>query len=634
MKTITLLLFIFGCSILYLVAEEEDTPIPAWKQKFPARLYINEICIRPEKDGYPRWLEFWNHTDKDINLKGYKIRTLEEELIIGNDFVIGSENLGLVLIYDGATASDEFENRLPDTCPKYHFFQKKIFPYGYLSKNPIERSAENADNFIIFSSAAGELYLVAFWGWSFPVKFQELIKAAVEKNIDAVASDMFGKVNIYPGCSMLLESSDRFKLLTRGTSTPGRFYPKEIIAPIVESSFAFFPPTIDPLSLDLPEEISQEKEDKTLAAGKIVLKVKEVGLNLSVDLNNGWDKIRFELAYDNEFKMPVLSDEKKKKCLFYYPSSRFDIQFSFEDYLYLVGEKLYYYVERQNINGTIVRSEIGSAIVPFVNISHASSIGNTLSLEDIPKSHNEINHLDDVEHLKKVNALVSKLKTVVNAIGVFDVYRFHETVEKSEKMGHLKELKISPDLSSVYMHIYLHNFQCLKQNPSNSLVNCGGNTDDLYKILTPVRDFSFLRGFENLRLDLSENDVPAMGGLELVLKELNKYCKPKGLKLEVAQLKDISALKGSTVEELNLSFNYYLKEISPLSGAPNLKRLNIEKLARRDKIDLSPLATCPKLEVLKFTPDGCENVSALKNIPTLKEINGESAEEFFKRNGL
>jgi len=516
-----------------------------------------------------------------------------------------------------------------------NIFNQDVFPFSFVSEDPWVSSRERIENILILSDVTGKIRQLVYWGWDIGFKdWRDKIKFAMDNNISSSLGNMIGKINIYPGCSMLLTDYDCFKLLTRGTSTPGRFYPKEIIAPIVEASFAFFPPMVDPLSLNLPEGGSREKEDNTLAAGKIVLNVKEIGLNLSIDSKNGWDEIHFDLAYDDKFKKPVLKEDKKKKCRFYYPFSYFEINFSFEDYLYLIGKKLYYYVERQNKNGTIVRSEIGSAIVPFVEINHASSIGNTLSLEDIPNSVCEINHLDDVEYLKKVNVLVSRLKTVVNAIGVFNTYRFHETLDKGGKMGHLKELKISPDLSSVYMHIYLHNFQCLKQNPSTNLVNCGGNTNDLYKILTPVKDFSFLKGFENLRLDLSENDIPAMGGLELVLKELNKYCKPKGLKLELTRLEDISALKGISVEELNISFNYDLKDISPLSGAPNLKMLNIEKVARREKIDLSPLASCPKLEVLKFSPEGCENISALKKIPTLKEINGESAEDFFKRNGL
>ncbi len=269
----------------------------------------------------------------------------------------------------------------------------------------------------------------------------------------------------------------------------------------------------------------------------------------------------------------------------------------------------------------------------FADWSFAESNFGGLTLCDISKSACEINHLDDAEYLKKVNVLVSRLKNVVNAIGVFDVYSFRETLEKGGKMGHLKKLKISPDLSSVYMHIYLHNFRCLRQNPADSLTH-HGSTNDFYKVLTPVRDFSFLRGFKNLRLDLSENDIPAMGGLGLVLRELNKYCKPKGLKLADTQLKDISALKGSTVEELDIRYNYYLNDISPLAGMPNLKQLNIEKLARREKIDMSPLASCPKLEVLKFTPEGCKNIEALKKIPSLRTINGEPAEEFFKNKGL
>jgi len=519
------------------------------------------------------------------------------------------------------------KKKLPPKCPIIRFLGKRTFSnYEYVDK--FERRGEPVNNKVFLYDISNKLVSTAIWGI-----YDDDYLIAKKENI-ASPLGYLGKSDVYLGCSMLLTKYDAFELLTRGTSTPGRFYPSTLMhLPTIEVCFKQPPLPVYWNFADPSERMLTGVDMDDCLAG-LYLYVDPAGYNQGIDSRNGWVGTVYELSYDEGFKRPVLKDPSRFKFE-WRTGWYFYIDFSFEDTLYLSGKRLYCRVGRKHTGGNILWSEIKS----FVMCSSAKegfsgcSLGGS-ALHTIPNSVCEINHLDDVEYLKKVNALVSRLKTVVNAIGVFNTYRFHETLDKGGKMGHLKELKISPDLSSVYMHIYLHNFQCLKQNPSTNLVNCGGNTNDLYKILTPVKDFSFLKGFENLRLDLSENDIPAMGGLELVLKELNKYCKPKGLKLELTRLEDISALKGISVEKLNISFNYDLKDISPLSGAPNLKMLNIEKVARREKIDLSPLASCPKLEVLKFSPEGCENISALKKIPTLKEINGESAEDFFKRNGL
>ena len=642
MKNLLLLIIVlFGFCVF-----SDDSPSEA-KLKFPRRLYINEICIRPEKDGYPNWIELWNHTDKEINLKGWSFETKRGKFKINDDFIIPSEKLGLILLYLSGEKSEEFEAKLPRECPIIRFFRNNALvdylygkeytdDYANYSDFVKERLTEArkagiefVNNRVFLFDTNNELVATAIWG-----VLDNNYSFAYSKKLDAVYVSELIKLYLHPGFTMWLISKDRYISLQFGTSTPGAFYPKRFKIPIeVEVSYRSSLPTPSYLMNYPPNYKSDHKPDvdpfNTRKAFSGVLYfhcIGGTGGNYFGDGTMGWELTPVcEICYDNESKTQLLRDTSLID--YYWVNDSFSLSLSFEDCLYLAGKKLSCRVGRKNINGEIVWSQPKSFVIPKIEEMD-------LNINTISGSISQINHLDDVEYLKKVNALVSRLKTVVNAIGVFNTYRFHETLDKGGKMGHLKELKISPDLSSVYMHIYLHNFQCLKQNPSTNLVNCGGNTNDLYKILTPVKDFSFLKGFENLRLDLSENDIPAMGGLELVLKELNKYCKPKGLKLELTRLEDISALKGISVEKLNISFNYDLKDISPLSGAPNLKMLNIEKVARREKIDLSPLASCPKLEVLKFSPEGCENISALKKIPTLKEINGESAEDFFKRNGL
>jgi len=109
-----LLLFIIVLFGFYVFSD--DSP-PEWKLKFPRRLYINEICIRPEKDGYPNWIELWNHTDKEINLKGWSFETKEAKFKIEEDFVIFPEKLGLILLYEKGERSEEFEKKTATEMP-------------------------------------------------------------------------------------------------------------------------------------------------------------------------------------------------------------------------------------------------------------------------------------------------------------------------------------------------------------------------------------------------------------------------------------------------------------------------------------------------------------------------------------
>lgn len=265
-----------------------------------------------------------------------------------------------------------------------------------------------------------------------------------------------------------------------------------------------------------------------------------------------------------------------------------------------------------------------------LRLQDRTGIERGISLSSIPDSKNEIFHQDDTEHLRKVNDMVKKITRVVKAIGVYSETDFNN----KKPTGHLADLRFGKNLDGVYMRMLLHNFKCLKRIPRDRLIL---RTEEYFERLLPANDFSFLRGFDKLSLDLRDNDMPSLGGLSLVIKELAKHSKPRRLGLRNTSLEDLSPLLILDLEELDISDNTQsVIDLSPLAKMRSMKLLNIENLAKGklESIDLSPLADCEALEEIKLTPGKCRNLQVLRKLPNLKTVNGLPVADFLRNNGI
>jgi serine/threonine protein kinase len=105
----------------------------------------------------------------------------------------------------------------------------------------------------------------------------------------------------------------------------------------------------------------------------------------------------------------------------------------------------------------------------------------------------------------------------------------------------------------------------------------------------------------------------------------------KSLSLRSCTLADLGFLEASRIEVLDLSDNP-VSDLTPLQGLP-LRKLN---LARTKQPDLTPLATCQRLEQLVL-PEPSRNVELLKSLPSLQRLStresygtpAQSAHEFW-----
>jgi len=601
MKKIFFLIFVLSFNSLVLFSQDKP---PAWKLKLPHRLYINEVCIRPAEKGYPNWIELWNHTDKAINMKNWSIKTAGTFFEIKDNFIVNSGKLALILLYNGNKKNEEFEKTIPENCKIIRFFNRETFPYKYISDNVMERGAECVRNGIVLNNQENKIISTTFWGAEYDILKVDAIKS--QDNKTYALYSLIEKILIYPSCAMLLYSVDRFTLLNCGTSTPGSFYPKTVSRPVVE-------PSCERPSLPSyyyfadPEGSKNGPTGMGPKAGNLYLPVERAGINLDLDRKNGWDEIICGIAYDEKFKYPVLKSPSGIR--FNWKDFYFFKRFTFEDYLYLIGKTLYCRVGRENKNGKTIWSETKSLTIPNLEISSVDYGG--LLVSDISKTNNKINYHDDIPKVQKIKSLVKKLKNVVDALGIFDLM-------KPEGEGRLMYIKFRNNLDGIWLRFSLYGIKCLP---------CAKSREAEAKQLKKVGDFSFLKGINNLALDLGGTDIPQIGGLRLILEKLPK--KPTGLRLAACNLPNISPLTELPLEELDISRNKSIPNLKPLSGMP-LKKLNIQSIGI-GTVDLSPLVACKYLEEIILSPGKCRNLEKLRKIPTLKSINNQSVKKFFSK---
>jgi hypothetical protein len=542
-------------------------------------LYVNEICIKTKQKNEPIWIELVNLAKEPINLKGYVLKNYDESIVVKKDFIIKPQSLGVLLIYVKQSRNINFENAISMKCPIYAVqFKRSIFREKNM-KYSMDLSMKNTKGDVVFVFSGKNLednkktYFTNFLGGN------------------------FGFYNIYPGMTFQLYDAGEYGssmwYLNNTPPTPGGFYIQKKGKP--ELGVYFNGVDYENPSLFSMNEIDRKKD---IVPGKIVLLLKH---NITI-LDKEWKELTFDLSYDENFKQPIFDKTSKIRI----KDQAFSISLTFEDYLYLLGKKLCARIGRKNQDGKIVWSETKSFTIPNRAIPYCNVRGG-LSLSDIPKTRKEINYQKDVLRVKKIKLLVNKLKSLTKTLGILDMM-------DPGAGGRLEEIKIYADLSAVWLRFYLCGFECLP---------CPKSREEASKRLKKIKDFSFLKGISNLALDFNGRDLSEIGGLSLILKKLP--VKPVGLRLVACNLSDISPLSELSLKELDISRNELIDDLTPLSEMP-LKKLNIQLIGA---VDLSPLVNCKHLEEIILSPEECSSLGKLKEIPTLKFINKQSAEKFF-----
>ena len=549
------------------------------KRLAPA-LYVNEICIKAKQKDEPIWIELINLTKEPINLKGYVLSNYDEKGIIKKDFIIKPQSLGVLLIYIKQNRNMDFENRISTKCPIYTVqFQKSIFR---------KKESESFMN-LALKTRKGDLVSV-FSG--------KELKDNQKTYFTNFLGGNFWFSDVSPGMTFQLYDGDDYGLsmcyLHNTPATPGGFYIQKKGKP--ELGVYFNGTTYGSPSLCSIDEISRKKD---IVSGKIVLLLKN---NITV-LDKDWKEFTFDLSYDKNFKQPIFDKSKEFRIC----DQAFTIDLTYEDYLYLLGKKLYARIGRKNKDGKTVWSETKSFAIPNLEISFCALGG--LSLSDISKTSNEINFQDDISKVKKIASLIKKLKKVIDTLGIADMMN-----PNGEER--LEYIKVNDNLSGMWLSFYLYGIKCLP---------CAKSREVDAKQLKKITDFSFLKGINHLGLDFGGTALSEVGGLRLILEKLPE--KPTGLRLVACNLPNISPLAELSLEELDISRNKSVRDLKPLSGMP-LKKLNIKSIG---PVDLSPLVNCKYLKEIVLSPEKCGNLEKLKEIPTLTSINSQSVKMFFSK---
>ena len=124
---------------------------------------------------------------------------------------------------------------------------------------------------------------------------------------------------------------------------------------------------------------------------------------------------------------------------------------------------------------------------------------------------------------------------------------------------------------------------------------------------TPVTDISPLRGQPIERLNCWADRIPDLTPLQTMpLKKLWAFG---------AKLNDLAFLKNVPLDELGLDGST-IADIRGLAGMP-LRALILTRTGVRD---LTPLATCRKLEQLAFPPE-CKDIEFLRSLPSLQRLD-------------
>jgi tetratricopeptide (TPR) repeat protein len=134
----------------------------------------------------------------------------------------------------------------------------------------------------------------------------------------------------------------------------------------------------------------------------------------------------------------------------------------------------------------------------------------------------------------------------------------------------------------------------------------------------PVTDFSPLRGLPLAVLAITSDqahDFSWLAGMKL-----------EDLAMEAKHFSDLSPLAGMPLKRLDV-LHTAVADLSPLKGAP----LEFLKVSECGKLtDLSPLAGMPLAEIC-LPPQVTKGMDALRRMKSLKNINHQPADEFWKK---
>ena len=103
-------------------------------------IVINEICVRPEKKEYPKWIELRSLSKDPVNLKGWSLHDMTGEFYkFSKDLVLNPNQLLLLLFYAGDKPSSEFEKEIPKNAKRINVLSSS--PLGSLGEFYIKTEA-------------------------------------------------------------------------------------------------------------------------------------------------------------------------------------------------------------------------------------------------------------------------------------------------------------------------------------------------------------------------------------------------------------------------------------------------------------------------------------------------------------
>lgn len=161
-----------------------------------------------------------------------------------------------------------------------------------------------------------------------------------------------------------------------------------------------------------------------------------------------------------------------------------------------------------------------------------------------------------------------------------------------------------------------------KNAESISLLNSGITNLTKLKKLTNLKKLDMagsqiesLEGIENLTL---LEEIILDGSAVRKIDELATLNSLKSVSMRQTEISDISPLAGSGVENLTISDNENLNDISATGKMKNLKKLEIANSP--GILDFSVIAGAEKLEALKISDSGLFNIDFLKELPLLTSL--------------
>ena len=298
-------------------------------KQFKEGLLISEICIEPEKKEFPTWIELWNNSTEDLNLKNYNINIKNQNNIIKEDLFIKQGEFALVLVYSKSKISKLFEDKIPKGISFIRLFNTKI------SEN-IKRDdyryylSDSLNGFVIIYDNHNKSKTSCFWNILDDKYFDRN-----QKIIDnLIKNKKYGHlINCH---EILIESGIYFHLL------PSSFN---------DIYYSFIKKNNNSLGKQYPVNISPPNIEKIDIYTDIMF-----GINLSVVFSL---YSSYELDKINNWSKPFLSiyeknNYSKENVLKNNTGSMFYFRMEKRTYCYFLGNNLYMKIGQENKDGKVV----------------------------------------------------------------------------------------------------------------------------------------------------------------------------------------------------------------------------------------------------------------------------------------